>query len=98
MTLETILLILLLIKHYIADFPLQSSPYMYQNKGTWMHPGGLLHAGIHALLTTFILLFLTFWHTGTPWPLLAFMVGFGIDGWLHYHIDYIKVNITRDCG
>ena len=33
----------LMVKHALADFYLQT-PYQYLNKGTYGHPGGLLHA------------------------------------------------------
>ena len=45
-----ILLALLFVKHFAADGPLQT-PYQLANKGVWMHPGGLLHAGAHTGLS-----------------------------------------------
>ena len=53
-----IFIIALFVKHYFADFQWQTS-YMYLNKGKWGHPGGLLHSGIHAGLTIFVM---TFWN------------------------------------
>ncbi len=47
MTME--LLLALFTKHFVCDFPLQAFPFMYRNKGTYGHPGGLLHAYIHFL-------------------------------------------------
>ncbi len=41
---------ILMVKHAVADFFLQT-PYQYCNKGTYGHPGGFLHAGIHVALT-----------------------------------------------
>ena len=41
---------ILMVKHTVADFFLQT-PYQYCNKGTYGHPGGFLHAGIHVELT-----------------------------------------------
>ena len=41
---------LLAVKHFLLDSPLQT-PYMYLNKGTFLHPGGLLHAWVHAVGT-----------------------------------------------
>lgn len=49
------LLLALQIKHFIWDFYYQP-PYMWQNKGTFGHPGGIVHSGLHAI-TTFYLLF-----------------------------------------
>ena len=48
------LLLLLQIKHFIWDFWYQP-PYMWQNKGTFLHWGGIAHSGLHAK-TTFLIL------------------------------------------
>ena len=45
----------LLLKHMVADFFLQT-PFQYLNKGTYGHPGGLLHSGIHVALTPLVYL------------------------------------------
>lgn len=43
----TLLLILFLFtKHFIIDFLLQGQ-YQWKNKGTYGHPGGLLHSALH---------------------------------------------------
>ena len=47
----------LLVKHAVADFYLQT-PYQYLNKGIYGHPGGLLHSGIHVALTPLVYLVL----------------------------------------
>ena len=47
----------LLVKHAVADFYLQT-PYQYLNKGIYGHPGGLLHSGIHVVLTPLVYLVL----------------------------------------
>lgn len=52
-----LLFILFQIKHFICDFPLQAFPYQYLNKGTYGHPGGLIHATIHYIGTYIILSF-----------------------------------------
>jgi hypothetical protein len=75
------------VKHLIFDFLLQR-PYQFRNKGTYGHPGGILHAGLHALGTVPCLLIL-------PPPFgvgLAIVVGEFI---LHYHIDWTKAQIER---
>jgi hypothetical protein len=66
------------------------TPYQWQNKGTYGHLGGVLHAGLHASATFLILLLFTdaevaFW--------LAMF-----DGVVHYHIDWAKMNINRIKG
>src|SRR3970040_1352534 len=47
----------LMFKHAVADFYLQTS-YQYLNKGKYGHPGGIIHAGIHAALTPLVYLVL----------------------------------------
>ena len=81
----------LLLKHAVADFYLQSS-YQYLNKGKYGHPGGILHAAIHTALTPFVYLVLL------PGSLL---VAAGIaagEFLLHYHLDWLKEQITQRNG
>jgi hypothetical protein len=78
------------LKHFICDFPLQPA-YQYKNKGTYGHLGGIVHAGIHAIGTFIVLLaFIPFGH-GT----IAIMAL--IDGLVHYHIDWAKMNVNSYC-
>jgi hypothetical protein len=85
-----LLLLLLQVKHFLFDFVLQS-PYQLKNKGTYGHPGGILHSGLHAVGTALILLvFAT-----PPGILLAIVVGEFV---VHYHIDWAKEQITRRQG
>ncbi len=87
---ETVLVIFLLLsKHLLVDFPLQTS-FQYLNKGTWLHLGGLLHSSLHGIGTLIILLCFTN-------PLMAFTLAV-LDFVLHYLIDYGKVNINRNLG
>jgi hypothetical protein len=74
------------IKHFIIDYTLQSS-YQYKNKGTYGHPGGIIHAGFQALgsLAAFLVI--------TP-PLglaVAIVVGEFI---VHYHVDWAKEQLN----
>lgn len=86
---ETLILIFLLFtKHLIVDFPLQG-PFQWMNKGTYMHPGGLLHATLHGLTTM-----LCFWWYA---PLACIWLGI-IDGIIHYHIDWAKMNLNAWFG
>jgi hypothetical protein len=85
---ELQLLTLLFVKHFICDFPLQAHPYQYLNKGTYGHPGGILHAGIHMAGTL-----LAMWCT-TGWLSLSLSVAL-VDGLIHYHIDWAKMNIGK---
>lgn len=79
-------LLLLFIKHFICDFPLQMFPWMYKNKGIYGHPGGVIHAAIHAFGTWVIVLFFSI-ELASGLMLLDFF--------LHYHIDWAKMNINR---
>ena len=81
----------LMLKHAVADFYLQTT-YQYLNKGRYGHPGGFIHAGIHTALTPLVYLVLL------PGSLL--MVGAIALGefLLHYHIDWLKEQITRRNG
>lgn len=86
---ETLILITLLFtKHFVVDFPLQTR-FQWSNKGTYMHPGGLLHAGLHAFGTWLCF----FWYS----PAAAYYLGM-IDGMLHYHIDWAKMNLNARMG
>lgn len=77
-----ILLILLFIKHWIADFVIQSD-WQVSQKGIYGAWGGVIHAVIHGALTGGIMLFIL------PHLMSATIVGV-VDGLLHYHVDYIK--------
>lgn len=83
------ILFLLFLKHFIVDFPLQG-PFQYKNKGTYGHPGGLLHSGMHGISTSLIFAFVTT-------PLLAICLGVA-DFLLHYHIDWAKMNLNKKLG
>ena len=82
---DTLLLVLLLFtKHFIVDFPLQNS-YQYLNKGTYGHPGGLLHSSLHGLSTMLVVWFFA--------PLASVLMGV-IDAVVHYHIDWAKMKLN----
>lgn len=76
------------LKHFVCDFPLQSTPWMYKNKGVLFHPGGLTHAFIHSVGTWFVLAL----YSPNTWILAL------LDGLIHYLIDFLKVNITESAG
>jgi len=85
------LLVAFQIKHFICDFPLQSFPYMYKNKGTYGHLGGFLHAGVHAVGTTLI-----GWLFHFPLGLIELLVI--LDFVVHYHIDWAKMKLNAHYG
>lgn len=77
-----------IVKHFIADFPLQG-PFQYRNKGTLGHPGGLLHAMIHMAFTAVIL---------TSFGVHDVYFYCVIEGLAHYFIDFAKLNINKALG
>lgn len=82
-------LLLLLVKHFVCDFPLQSFPWMYENKGTFGHPGGLVHSLVH-VIGSFLVLFFFF-------PINVMFVSMLMwEFFLHYMIDYGKVRCCRE--
>lgn len=77
-----LLLFLLAVKHWIADFVLQFE-YMVEQKGLYGHRGGVEHAVIHGILTGIILVVFT--------NNIFASVMFGVlDSVVHYHVDYVK--------
>lgn len=83
------LLTLLLVKHFIWDFWYQP-PYMWQNKGTFGHWGGIAHSGVHAVTTFVILCFYIFPALALALAVFEFVV--------HYWTDWAKMNINRVKG
>lgn len=90
-----LLLFLLFTKHFIADFPLQR-PFHYLNKGTYGHYGGIQHALIHASFTLMVL----FWFHVLVFPISInlIIIAAGLDGIIHYHIDWAKVKLNKLLG
>ena len=82
-----LVLFVLLVKHFVVDFPLQVE-YQWKNKGTYGHPGGLIHAGYHGI-GTFIVLGMVF---GVVDYWFFILVCALFDSITHYHIDWAKMN------
>lgn len=80
----------LFIKHFICDFPLQMFPWIYQNKGRYLHLAGIVHAGIHGIGTFIVLSFFIDINTSIRLAMLDLL--------LHYHIDWAKMNLSRAYG
>src|SRR5512143_822718 len=81
----------LMFKHMLADFYLQT-PYQFMNKGTYGHPGGFVHAGIHVALTPLVYLVLV-----PSSLLLAGAIALG-EFAVHYHVDWMKEQVTHGNG
>jgi hypothetical protein len=92
MTLGMVLgcLLALQIKHLVADYLFQTS-HMFLNKGSYGHPGGILHAGFHAGLTIMVLALF-----GVPF---ASVLAIGVVEFIiHYHIDWTKEKLGKRAG
>ncbi len=83
-------MLILTLKHFVCDYPLQT-PYMLRNKGKYGHPGGILHAGIHAAASTLAFLVIT-----PPLAVGALLVA--AEFMIHYHIDWTKESMVRRRG
>ncbi|MEO0938494.1 MAG: DUF3307 domain-containing protein [Pseudomonadota bacterium] len=77
-----VLLILLQIKHMVADFYLQT-PIMLRNRGAYLHLGRALHAGEHMIGSALMLAVM-----GMGWA--ALLVVALLEWIAHYHIDWGK--------
>ena len=81
------LLLLLQIKHWYADFKIQT--YMQTvKKGVWLDPIGISHSMDHVWGTLVALMIFNIFHPIAAGAIL--LVGF-VEGILHYIIDYVKV-------
>jgi len=82
-----LLLFLLQVKHWFADFKIQT--YMQTvKKGVWLDPIGMTHTRDHMLSSLVVLLLFSFIHPIAPLTLLAVVA---IEGIYHYLVDYTKV-------
>lgn len=87
---DYILLIMLTLKHFLADFVYQP-PFQWKNKGTYGHIGGVLHSGQHILLTGFILGFYP-----VSWLTILGICSF--EFLIHYHMDWFKMRYNAYKG
>jgi hypothetical protein len=87
---STVLLLLALfgIKHFLADFAMQTA-YMVHEKGIYGAEGGVHHALVHAALTFLILIFFC---SGVDQAIGLSALDFAI----HYHVDFFKQQLNRN--
>ena len=83
-----ILLTLLQVKHYYADFVIQTHKQIVQ-KGIYRDWVGISHSLDH-VWTSMIALFIFSLFVQSINPIAILVVPF-LEGIIHYHIDYIKV-------
>ena len=85
------ILVWLLVKHYICDFPLQAHPWLYSRKGDYGAPGGIAHALIHGAGSAVVLAALSIDIQFMTFLVLA-------EGVAHYHIDWLKMTLNKKFG
>jgi hypothetical protein len=82
-----LLLLFLQIKHWYADFKIQT--YLQTvKKGVWLDPIGVSHSSDHVVCTLVALLAFHFIH---PLSGLTILIVAFSEGILHYIIDFVKV-------
>ena len=77
-----LLLVLLQVKHLLADFFFQTQK-MLAGRDEYMHVGRMQHAGLHATFSVFCLFVV-----GAPVGFILILCA--VEGVLHYHIDWAK--------
>ncbi len=86
------ILVWLLVKHFICDFPLQSHPFLYSHKGEYGALGGICHALIQGLGSLLVLVLLPQIDLESAFLFAA------IDTVIHYHIDWAKMSTNKKMG
>lgn len=91
-----VLFFLLQVKHYWADFVIQTYQQTVR-KGIYRDLVGISHSVDHVCGTLVALLIFNFIHPLSAWTIIILSI---VEGILHYHIDWIKVrygckDITR---
>lgn len=86
-TVAITLFALLLLKHFVCDFVLQT-PWQIAQKGIYGARGGLVHSGIHVAGTFVVLL-----AVGTALPTIAIILV--AEFIIHYHIDWSKEQTVK---
>ncbi len=82
-----LLLLLLQIKHWYADFKIQT--YMQTiKKGVWLDPIGMSHTADHIWGTLVVLMIFNFFHPVAGPAILIIAV---VEGLYHYMVDYTNV-------
>lgn len=86
-TAAIILFALLLLKHFVCDFVLQT-PWQIGQKGIYGARGGLVHSGIHVAGTLVALL-------AVRPPLSVIVTVLVVEFIVHYHIDWGKEQTVK---
>ena len=86
-----VLLVLFQIKHFVADYPLQT-PAMIKGKGTLFNPQGILHSLHHSALTLVTLGIFSLVH---PVAIPLAVIIASAEFFIHYVIDYSKMQYGK---
>lgn len=78
------------VKHFLGDYVFQNA-FILNHRRIWGHPGGVLHVGVHAVLTLPILMV-----AGVSGWLLALLVAG--EALFHYHVDWVKDSWIHRAG
>lgn len=78
------------VKHFLGDYVFQNA-FILNHRRIWGHPGGVLHVGVHAVLTLPILMV-----AGVSGWLLAVLVAG--EALFHYHVDWVKDSWIHRAG
>lgn len=92
MTPIIILLVLIQLKHYLCDFPLQTQNHL-STKGIYGNLGGISHSVNHGLGTYVVFAIMGLGMVENNLQ-LAIIMGL-IDAVIHYHIDWIKTRFGQ---
>ncbi len=84
--LALILLTLFVVKHFICDFTKLQPPWMFLNKGTYGHPGGIAHVLVHAIPSMWILTASA--SSDRHWTFFGLIL---FEAEVHYHMDWFKM-------
>jgi len=87
-----VLLSLFQLKHFLADYPLQTIT-MVKEKGVYGKRGGIYHALIHSALTFTTLGLFNYFVFPVAYT-LAFSIA-ALEFVIHYHIDWAKMQMSR---
>ena len=86
---ETLAVLLVLqIKHWYADFYIQTYDQTVK-KGLYLNPVGLSHSIDHIWTSLVVLFIASFFTSIAVWAILPVCI---IEGIIHYHIDWVKVH------
>lgn len=85
------LLLMLMLKHTVADYYTQYS-WMMKDKGRYLGFGGIAHSSWHGILTASILIY---FNPMGGIPILWCLLLGVLDSVIHYHIDFIKSNVWK---